>query len=141
MNTSDEYGFEIAWREIVIAKLERVLAPLNKVAKLEQMDAAARQNEIRRAYSTPEEAQDAYGYGYITEDEYQEFLSEMEHKDAPTMTSAARDYIKEQLARLRREIKDFRWMALPEAEREAIKARNKRYREELHKIARGEPMA
>jgi hypothetical protein len=123
--------FEIQWREKLLSSLARVLTAYNKQVDAERQEAINRQLEIRALYPTPEEAQDAFGYGDITEDAYRGIVEQLESVASPTILSAARDELKEFISRLRREIKGFEWDALPEAEKERIRQSNDQFKADL----------
>lgn len=121
--------FEIEWRRLLIKKLQPLLTKLNKVADGDLKAAFDRQAGIRELYPTPEDAHEAFGQGWITEDEYRS-IAEMLETETVTHATAARDEVKSLMTRYRREIKDFEWEALPEAEKQRIRERQERSRQE-----------
>ncbi|OPY61140.1 MAG: hypothetical protein A4E56_02247 [Pelotomaculum sp. PtaU1.Bin065] len=114
-------AFEIEWRKLLITKLSRALTALNKSAAAEKEATITRQAEIRELYPTKEEAHEAFGYGYITEEEWRSIAEQLESVNAPTITSAARDELRDILSRLRKDIRDLEWEAMPEADRERVR--------------------
>jgi len=128
--------FEIEWRKALLAKLVRVQTTMNKAVAAEEEAANARRYELRQ-YQTKEEAQEAYGYGDISLEEYRAIVDDFESKPAPTVTSAARDALREYINRLRREIRDFEWAMLPDEEKERIHRSSEEYKAALRK-RRGE---
>jgi hypothetical protein len=64
-----EVSFEIAWRELLVKRLSSVQAVLRR-------DATAERNALEAAavsaagFTTVDEAHEAYGYGYITENQF-----------------------------------------------------------------------
>lgn len=116
-----DIAFEIEWRKLLIAKLSRTLTALNKSAAAEREAAITRQAEIRELYSTEEEAHEAFGNGYITEEEWRAIAEQLESVNAPTITSAARDELRDILSHFRKDIRDLEWEAMPEADRERVR--------------------
>jgi len=131
MNKSDWIveQFEIEWRRYLLDKFKPLLTKLNKAADEQIKAAEARQAEIREIYPTYEAAHEAYGYAYITEDEYRSIVEMFETKKV-TPTTVARDELKSLMARYRREIKNFEFETLPEAEKQLIRTRQDQYRQE-----------
>lgn len=129
-----DYEFEIACRQMVVDRLARTLSKLKKDAEAERAAVIARQAELREMYPTEDDAHEAWGYGYITEDEYRTIAGQLADADKPTVTSAARDILCDVLARMRQEIRDLKWEALPEAERERIRKSNADYKDNLKRL-------
>jgi len=127
MNNAEQ--FEIQWRRLMLDKLKPLLTRMNKAADEEIKTAEARQAEIRELYPTKEEAHEAYGYDYITEDEYRSIVERFETKTI-TPAIAARDELKSLMSRYRREIKDFEWEILSEFEKQHINEKNKNFKAE-----------
>jgi hypothetical protein len=129
--TNDEIiaiNFEIAWRELLIKKLTYVQTKLNKETTAQVEAKRARQSELRSLYPSAEAAHEAYGWGFITEDEWREIEQELESVNASTEVSAARDELKSFITRLRREIRDLKWELLPQDEQERIRKSRERMR-------------
>lgn len=121
-------AFEIGWRKLLITKLSRILTALNKSSAAETNAAIAWQSEIRERYPTADEAHEAFGWGYITEEEYRTIAEQLESVNAPTITSAARDELRDILSRLRKDIRDLEWEAMPEADRERVRQNIAKYK-------------
>jgi Lhr-like helicase len=84
-------------------------------------------------YSSYEDAQEAYGYGNITFDEFErvaKLFEGLEEKPKVTAVGAAHDELAHFISRLRREIRGFEWEMLPDEEKERIE----RETEERHAI-------
>ena len=131
MNYTDEASdieFEIAWRKRLAASLARVLTTYNKNAEKEHLERVARQAGLREAYPDEEAAQEAFGYGEISEAEYRAIVDQLDEANEPTMCSAARDELRQYIGRLRQGIRDFEWQLLPETEKERINKQNEERR-------------
>lgn len=128
------HQLEIDCRQMVVDRLARVLTKLNKDADAEHTAAVDRQAELRASYPTADDAHEAWGWGYITEAEYNAIANQLSEADMPTVTSAARDTLRDILAHLRREIRDLKWEALPEAEKERIRKVQSDYREGITQL-------
>jgi len=124
--------FEIEWRKALIAKLVRVQTTMNKAAAAEEEAANVRRDELRQ-YQTKEEAQEAYGYGDISLEEYRAIVDDFESNPTITVMCAARDDLREYINRLRREIRDFEWAMLPDEEKERIHRRSAEEKAALRK--------
>ena len=125
--------FEIEWRKLLVNRLTPVLTRLNKAYDMEQAEKIARQSEIRKLFPTAEEAHEAFGNGYITEDEWRDIEQQLDSVNENTPTSAARDELKEMLAKLRREIRDFEYSMLSDTEKDRIRRSNDEYAEKLRR--------
>jgi len=128
----NENLFEIEWRKALVSRLVRVQTTMNKAAAAEEEAANARRDELRQ-YQTKEEAIEAYGYGDISLEEYRAILDDFESKPAPTVTSAARDALREYINRLRRDIRYFEWEMLPDEEKERVHRSNEEKKAALRK--------
>lgn len=71
-----ELKLEIKGRKIVVNKLEIALKALNKKVDKIEKDRQNRKETILE-YKDESELQDAYGWGFITEDEYYKLLEAM----------------------------------------------------------------
>jgi hypothetical protein len=129
-----DYQLEIDCRQMVVDRLARTLTKLKKDAEVERATVVARQAELRDLYPTEDDAHEAWGYGYITEDEYKTIAGQLAEANNPSVTSAARDVLRDMLARLRQEIRDLKWEALPEAERERIRNSTADYKDKLKRL-------
>jgi hypothetical protein len=131
---------EIAWRQELLARLQAPLNVLKRKAGKEQEKRLARARALS-GYESAEEAHDAYGYGEITYAEYllvEKHFNHKEHADGEAMTAAeaALDELQGFTRRLQSQIKDLKWSALPEEEKQRIQASNEAYRAELHERTR-----
>jgi hypothetical protein len=125
----DANKFEIQWREILLKKLKSPLASLEKQCGKEW---AKRNERIRnlRAYPTLEDAQEAYGYGDITLEEYDLICRGFEEEEKTMPFEAARDELAEIVAKLKKDIRDLEWESLPEEEKDRIIESNGKFIEE-----------
>jgi len=125
--------FEIQWRKELLKRLQTPTNTLNRQFDREQA-AKEKRNEELQVYQSPEEAHDAYGYGYITWDEYQQICKDFEAADSViTPVSAARDELKSIMAKLNSDIRYFKWEALSDEEKQAIEKNNEEYRNQFKK--------
>jgi hypothetical protein len=124
--------FEIKWRKELIKRLEQPLKLLYAAQEKETKKAIERAAKLAQ-YSSYEEAQDAYGYDYITLaelDRIKQLFDGVEDKPEQTIIGAATDELFHILSRLRSDIRSFEWETLPDAEKERIE----RESEERHAI-------
>lgn len=133
--------FEIACRKLLLKRLQ---TPLNTLERARDKEAGKYNDRVTiiSEYNTREEAHDAFGYGYITEDEYRHVCAlfdtgEQIREGGITAAGAAIDMLLEFMGRLKREIRDFEWEALPEEERKRRSQATEKYKEELHARANG----
>lgn len=117
------FRFEIKTRELVLKRLSHPLALAQSAAEKKRSERLARLEELGE-YKTFEEAQDAYGWGHITEEEFEAVKSFLEHKEELKSERSAEEYaadiLQEFVARLRREISGFQFELLPPKEQKRI---------------------
>jgi len=125
---------EIEWRNELLARLQAPLKVLKRKAGKEMAQRLARAQELS-AYETEEEAHEAFGYGYITWDEYIAIKDRFDNVEpgGATMSAAeaALNELQGYMRRLQSEIKDLEWSALPEEKKQQIRAGNEAYLAEL----------
>jgi len=126
--------FETDCRKLLLQRLQTPLNTLNRTRDKELAAHDARVSSLAE-YESPEAAHEAFGYGYITEDEYRKVCEHFETGEQiragrVTKTGAAIEMLQEFMVRLKREIKDFEWEALPEEERERIRQAEEKWKEE-----------
>jgi len=124
--------FEIKWRKELIKRLEQPLKLLHTAQEKETEKAIERAAKLAQ-YGSYEEAQDAYGYDYITLaelDRIKDIFDGVENKPEQTAIGAATDELFHFVSRLRSDIRSFEWEMLPDAEKERIE----RESEERHVI-------
>jgi len=132
----NENKFEIQYRELLIRRLNYLLVKLNKEVDSEINGRIARQDDIRSKYPDEEAAHEAFGWGYITEDEYLQIAGQLDSVNDPTTLSAARDELRDFIARLKREIKNFKWSMLSDKEKDDIQKSNEALKDRIQKIAK-----
>ena len=123
-----ELKLEIKGRKIVVNKLEIALKALNKkVDKIEK----DRQNrkETLLEYKDELELQDAYGWGFITEDEYYKLLEAMRKGvqvigEETTPEEVAKNIIQEWIGRMWSDIYSFEYDLLPPEKQAEIMKKN-----------------
>jgi len=119
---------EIAWRKELVKRLQSPMNSLTRKITKEQELKQKRLEELKK-YSTPEEAHDAYGYGYITWDEYEQIRQDFDTADKiVSPVEAARDELQSIIARLASEIRYFEWDKLSDAEKLEIEQKNEEWR-------------
>jgi len=122
---------EIEWRKELLARLQAPLKVLQRKAGKDLEKRLARAQELS-AYETEEEAHEAFGYGYITWDEYSVIKDRFDNVEPSIITMSAAEAALEELQdfmhRLQSEIKDLEWSALPEEEQQRIEASNEAFR-------------
>lgn len=114
---------EIKTRKLVLKRLEHPLALAKAAAEKKRSERIARLEELGE-YKTYEEAHDAYGWGFITEEEFESIKNFLEHKEElkgeRSDEEYAADMMQEFVARLQREITSFQFELLPEKEQKRI---------------------
>lgn len=120
--------FEIRARKLA---LKRLTTPLKQAKAAAEKKKAKRQERISAAcaYESYEDAQTAYGFGMITEEEFDEIAEAMELgqewvEHAITPEEAAVSVLQDIVQRLEREISDFEWDLLSEEEKKKIRQQN-----------------
>ena len=132
-----EITFEIAWRKELLQRLQVPMNTLTRKLAKEQELKLKRLEELQQ-YSSPQEAQDAYGYGYITWEEYEAICQGFEvAENTVSPVEAAKDELQEIILRLEADIRHFRWTALSDEEKAEIEKRNSEWRDDLAKRKKG----
>jgi hypothetical protein len=87
-------------------------------------------------YSSPEDAHEAYGYGYITWDEYEQIRQNFEtSEEMVSPVGAAKDELRTIIARLEKDIRYFEWEGLSDEEKHKIEQQSEKRRNgRLNKI-------
>jgi hypothetical protein len=124
--------FEIDCRKLLLKKLEPTMKRLRAADATEKASREVRKTQILGSYESVEEAHDAFGYGYITEAEYKAIANGVEAPAVKSVESVAFEILNDFVTGLKQEIKDFKWEALPQAERDRIRESNEQYVAELH---------
>jgi len=115
---------EIKVREILLKRLTHPAELLNTVAKKESDLRTKRVNNARE-YKTYTEAQDAYGWGIITDEEFAGITKALEEGDeyiesTRTPTELANEMLREFIERLESDVRSFKYELLPPEEKERI---------------------
>lgn len=115
--------YEIKARKLALKRLEHPLALSKAAAEKKRSERIARLEELGE-YKTYEEAHDAYGWGFITEEEFESIKNFLEHKEELKGERSAEEYaaniLQEFVARLQREIASFQFELLPKKEQQRI---------------------
>lgn len=114
---------EIRTRELVLKRLSHPLALAQAAAERKRSERLARLEELGE-YKTFEEAHEAYGWGYISEEEFETIRNFLEHKEELKSERSAEEYaadiLHEFVAGLRKEISHFQFELLPQKEQKRI---------------------
>lgn len=116
--------FEIRARELA---LRRLATPLKRAKAAGEKKKAARQLKVEALseYKDADEAGEAFGYGLISEDEYSAILDHLEAGEAfveeISPEEAAASILEECVARISREIAEFRFDLLPPEEKQRVR--------------------
>lgn len=135
-------AFEIKVRTILLKRLNHS-AELLKAAARKEADKRKERVESVREYKTFEEAQDAYGWGLLTAEEFQNVSKALESGDAyietgRTPTELADEMLHEFMGRIEREISSFEFKLLPPEEQARIRkgSEERRMRMEARRLGR-----
>ncbi len=119
---------EITARKLVIKRLRSPLAHAQALGEKKHGERLARIAELSE-YKSYSDAQEAYGFGCITEEEFDTIVDFLEHseemKQIKSVEEHAADILAEFVNRLQVEIAGFEFELLPEKKKEEI--RNKNY--------------
>ncbi len=120
----DSLKYEIKVREILLKRLKHPAELLEVAAKKDNDHREERVNNARE-YKTFEEAQDAYGWGMISEDELMRITKALEEDEeyketTRTPTEIANEMLREFMTKLEGDIRSFRFELLPPEEQERI---------------------
>ena len=133
MDIKAENKFEIDCRELAIKKLATPMKQLK--AKVEK-EIQTRDEAFDKAseYKSEYEIQNAYGDGYITEEQRYYALEllekhEVERENLLTVNSAALSILRDLELKLHREIRGFKWDSLTEAEKMEVERKKAQYME------------
>ena len=133
-----ELRHEIRARELVIKKVENAHTRLKKQAENKLNERKQRVEELS-LYRSEQDLLDAYGWGFITEEEYDR-LREMREKgeDSILNDKSAEEYaakiLGEFIMRLHHDISSLKFELLPEKEKDRI--RNQNYEIAMRRAAR-----
>ena len=123
---------ELKARKLVLAKLESALKPLAAKAERNRVDRAVRRETLLGEYKTYEEAHEAYGYGYISEKEFEEiteFLESSQKKvDAPDAEAIAADILKGWIKLTKSDIDHLEFELKSPEEQEEIRRKKEEFR-------------
>jgi hypothetical protein len=119
---------EIRARKELLRRLQFPLELIDKAAKKEKDKRIAR-IESARQYADYNDAQDAYGYGMITEEEFDAIVKAMELgeeyiENTTTPVEIAAQMLHEYVGRLARDVAGFEFELLPEKEQARIQQQN-----------------
>ena len=126
-DTRKDLRFEIRARELVLKRLKSPAAHARSLGEKKKQDRIARIEELS-SYKSYNEAQEAYGWGYITEEEFWEitdFLEKNEDlKEVKSVEEYASEIINTFMNRLYHEIASLQFELLPPKEQEKLRKKN-----------------
>ena len=118
---------EIKARKLVIKKLATAISVLQKTADRQKAEKTAKREKLLE-YKTYNEAQDAYGYGFITEEEFDEIVEFLEKSqqivDEPTAEELALKILLNWRHHMGLEIANLEFEMLPKEEQSRILEKN-----------------
>lgn len=118
---------EIKARKLVIKKLATAISALQKTADRQKAEKTAKREKLLE-YKTYNEAQDAYGYGFITEEEFDEIAEFLEKSqqivDEPTAEELALKILLNWRHHMGLEIAELEFEMLPKEEQSRILEKN-----------------
>ena len=118
--TEREIKDEIKIRRLVIKKLDTAITALDKTTERTKAEKRAKLEELME-YKTYNEAQDAYGWGMITEKEFDQICDMLEHKEktveTPGIEECASNILKELRTSMYKDIHHYEFELLPREER------------------------
>jgi len=125
---------ELKARQLVLSKLETALKPIEAKAKRQHTDRAVRRETMLREYKTYDEAHEAYGYGYITQKEFEEITALLENSqkivDKPDAEAIAASIIKHWIKTTKSDIYYFEFELKSPEEQEEIRQKDEAFRRE-----------
>ena len=135
-----EYRVEMKARKLVIKKLETAISALKKTADRQKAEKQAKREKML-TYGSYDDALDAYGWGIITQEEFDEiadFLEKsQEYVDEPTSEEIAVKILMNWQHHMGAEIANIEFEMLPKEEQSRILDKNLeilRKREERRKV-------
>lgn len=133
ISMSSDLQFEIKCREYLVKRLGVLRRDIEKTVAKEKEVREKRKNKLCE-YETIEQAQEAYGYGDITLEEYDEIYEVLEKAvgfaEVKTPKAAALEILLEFMGRQKSEIRDFEWeLKTPEEQERIIKSQEEFRRE------------
>lgn len=139
----DALAIEIKTREILLKRLTHPAELLKTAAKKEADRREARVNSVRE-YKTYGEAQEAYGWGMITEQEFSGIAKALEEGDeyietTRTPTELANEMLREYMTRIERERRSFEFDLLPPEEQKRIHRESEERRARIEARKGGRP--
>ena len=118
---------EIKARKLIIKKLGTAISALQKTADRQKAEKTAKRDKLLE-YKTYNEAQDAYGYGFITEEEFDEIVEFLEKSqeivDEPTAEEIALNTLLNWKNHMGAEIANLEFDLLPKEEQTRILEKN-----------------
>lgn len=128
----EDFSFDIKCRKYLTKRLGTLLRDIEKTVQKEKGVRADRVKTLT-AYQDLGDAQDAFGYGEITEGEYDEIRDVLatgaDFIESITPKSAALDMLKEYIGRLKSDIHSLEWEMRPPEEQERILKAQTEFRE------------
>lgn len=138
----EDLKMEIRARKELIKRLQFPLKLINEAARKEK-DKRAERIENARQYKNYRDAQDAYGWGIITEEEFDAIVEAMELGDeyvenTTTPVEVAARMLKKYVLLLNHEKASFEFDILPPEEKERLRKKNEEIMAKRETRKRGE---
>ena len=122
-----EYRVEMKARKLVIKKLETAISALKKTADRQKAEKQAKREKML-TYGSYDDALDAYGWGIITQEEFDEiadfFEKSQEYVDEPTAEEIAVKILMNWQHHMGAEIANIEFEMLPKEEQSRILDKN-----------------
>ena len=138
MNSTEkkDLKIELKSRRLIVKKLETAIRALSGTADRNKKVRQERRDKLLE-YKTYNEAQDAYGWGIITEEEFDEITNFLESSqeivDKPSAEEIAVNILVGWKKIMQSDIADLEFQLLPEKEQERIREENYRIAMERNK--------
>lgn len=130
----DDLQFEIKCRQYLVKRLGVLKRDIEKTVAKEKESQKSRIEKLCE-YEDVGQAQEAYAYGDISLEEYDEIRDFLEKaivfSESKTPKQAALEILKDFMVHQKREIQDFEWELKTPEERERIERSNAEFKNEL----------
>jgi hypothetical protein len=128
----DVTDFEIAYRKELIKRLEYPMKQLEAALKKEEQKEEAHKKKLAQ-YSDEYEALDAYGYGFITEAEYERIKKIFSGEDTRELSviEAARAELSDFIFKLEGDVRSLEWSKLSPEKQAEIERKNEERKAEI----------
>ncbi|MEG2515095.1 MAG: hypothetical protein RSA92_07140 [Bacteroidaceae bacterium] len=140
MNEKNELEFEVKYLKYLVKRLKTLSSSIKKAVDKET-EARQRRVEQLCEYKDVDEARDAYGYGYISREEYDEIYDVLKKNAAfielNTYKKAALDTLNEFIRKKESDIRSFEWEMKSPEERDEINKSNEAFKAKFRRMKNG----